>query len=460
MRKRIGWQKKERVFYKRLAGKEKRMKRRRLFLAAGIVVILLFLALFVIWMQYREAPLHEQIIPYQDAQEEQVGSKGAGDKTSTEISLSELSEKQITQEEVKNWFSAWSKKHQSLWIHPGYWIQTSEILSFNMLEKNVFQLNVRIVPRFFSHEKLSFSIEDLLRDENEKALYAEWVMRVIPEQKGYVIEEVMRPAAYQLQQEGPMPAEEPERKPDLSTPDTYRIAQGILSITYDGGAHWQEVPVGQQEIVGDRVELFPHSFVIQKDFTGFLGFQNRKAVLYFSQDAGKSWQTAEIGQGYEAASHLSVTENAVYAAVAADRAAGSDYYAVYQADRSDLSTWTSRSLTPALLSNLTMAEWEDDSHAVFGSEGSLYYTDDGQTLQRMDIPDEPSSVQKFGISVFDTPSEARFLDNGIELSISQGSDPDYTIDGIVVNAVFLFHPESGQLEFLRLEKDKKAEPVG
>lgn len=254
----------------------------------------------------------------------------------------------------------------------------------------------------------------------------------------------------------------------------YRIQDETLSVTYDGETY-VEVPDGYERVCsqldGSYLEvLHPNSYLVTDELTAFLFYDDRIpsdsgiseedleyyrsadfrcAVLYFSRDQGQTWEESPIGYGYRAVDYLSLTaEGTVYAAFAADRGLGSDYYVIYSASSSDLEYWEQVNIS-YLPSSPTCIYWPEDGTGYFscstveqvitGEDGSSHTEttnnnfcvtfDNGATVQTLSYPVDEAYLLSDGTNPYDTLERMYDADGMRYMVIGQGDDADIGSDG-------------------------------
>lgn len=268
----------------------------------------------------------------------------------------------------------------------------------------------------------------------------------------WTIKEKLRPVQYQLRT--------PETQEEIRKPQTkhyamadeectYMVQDQKLYVTYDGGESFSEVPNGYERVCGQAngsyQEWMPdNSHVITPQFTAFLGYEDSKAVLIYSEDQGETWKESEIFSGYPANSFVSRTENACYVAFAVDRTGGSDYYAVMKS--TDMKTWSRVQLDDTLMSNFVLVYWVDDDRGYIAKRnqgGNFYLTENGgETFENIAYPQPEEIVQELGFNPFDEVEKMYQEGDKIYMVVGQGDDGDYMRDGELVKA--LYESEDGK----------------
>ena len=281
---------------------------------------------------------------------------------------------------------------------------------------------------------------------------AQMVLYWEQETDGWKLADTMTPAAYDLK--FPSAEEQKEREiaenthhyqMDDSSDQTYFVQNETLYVTYDGGNTSVEVPdgyelvcMGGNEIPDEYLER--NSYVVSPEFTGFIGYKSGYAVLLYSEDQGESWNQSKIAPGYKARSFLSTTENGCYAAFAADRALGNDYYGAYYS--ADFKNWNTILLPEDFSGHLTGAYWEKDGTGYFADDMSGYVQDPSTgAFQTLSIQEPEDLTAQLGYNPFHEIQYFYEKDGGVYLVAGQGSDGDFTIDGQLVQG--LYYSEDG-----------------
>lgn len=245
---------------------------------------------------------------------------------------------------------------------------------------------------------------------------------------------------------------------------TYYVKDGVLHVTYDAGKNFREVPEGYERVCrtpnGTYDELLaPGSYVVTPEFTAFVGYDGRGAVLLYSTDAGENWKESRIAEvGHRADTFLAKTEHGCYATFAVDRALGNDYYATYRTE--DFAAWNRVEIPERLWSNLDCSFWVDDKTGYYGKDSDLYMTGDGgKSFQSVSYPEAEGVAEELGFYPFDTV-ERIYLENGaVCMLVGQGDDGDYVKDGKLMKA--LYRSEDGvHFAFVKMVPDDTPELAG
>lgn len=124
----------------------------------------------------------------------------------------------------------------------------------------------------------------------------------------YQVPDMMRPAAYDLSQYSQSELKEKEEYdrehvqeiPYEKKQYTYRILDGVCSVSYDGGATWTRVPAALEDLtaVGDGNpyynQLQEGSYLITPEKTVFVYGAAMQVKVLYSEDQGKSWKTTVL----------------------------------------------------------------------------------------------------------------------------------------------------------------------
>lgn len=282
------------------------------------------------------------------------------------------------------------------------------------------------------------------------------------------IAETLSPVQFQLRtDETQKEAKEPQTEHfTMRTEEewTSYVQDGVLYVTYDAGKNFREVPDGYERVCrtpnGTYEELLAAgSCVVAPEFTAFVGYDERGAVLLYSTDAGANWKESRIAEyGYRANTFLAKTEHGCYATFAVDRALGNDYYATYRTE--DFKVWNQVELPERLWSNLDCSFWVDDKTGYYGKDAVLYRTGDGgKSFQSVSYPEAEGVAEELGFYPFDTV-ERIYLENGaVCMLIGQGDDGDYVKDGKLMKA--LYRSEDGvHFTFVEMVPDDAPELAG
>lgn len=366
---------------------------------------------------------------------------------------------QVTTEHVANWFIRWTATHSSFFVAPSFQLTAGSIDSLTELtppntsdNSQAFHLTATLTPRFSSVEKLSANPNFLLLKDSDGVLHSDWIIIINRDKHGHVITEMMLPARYDIMTNpelltDPGPA---EKLPDTTVAYTYRIADRMLSVSYDFGHTWIAVPHAYDAVThtnnGSNDTNLPRgSYVISPDFTGFIGFDDNQARLIFSTDSGASWSTTSIGSGYPAPRFLSYADGHAIATFAQERAGGSDYYVSWRSDvSSHFSKWSQQPLFRDFPPNLSLSSWLSADNGFIGypaEEPAIYATFDGGVSYQ----DVTLDIVLPGYS---TP-EFFYRDEDIYAIIRQGSDGDDTVNGNMQEAVYRFDEKNYILTFVR-----------
>lgn len=211
------------------------------------------------------------------------------------------------------------------------------------------------------------------------------------------------------------------------------------------------------------------SYVVSKEVTAFLSYDDSGVVLLFSTNQGESWQRSVLGEGFPSRSFVSVAGGKILVGYAVDRAAGSDYFALKQAEISRLdSSWNDVEVEPLWESGLTMVALLPDGSILLGRTNALLYLRTDGASVNVEIPASAPSTS-LGYEPFTTPIVAKEVqalrdsprqyctdaksasgecESRVEVILSQGSDGDYTENGTLAEGVYAFDPVRNTLSYL------------
>lgn len=344
---------------------------------------------------------------------------------------------------AKEWLAYYEKGLKGWRVPYGYRVFDIEEISVEDLEMDGYvQIDYFVKPESVNE----YTISRLELAGLKKGYLAQAVLRWEKENGQWVVKEKMRPVQYQIRT--------PKMQEEIRNPQTkhyamsdkqctYRIRDEKLDVTYDGGKTFVEVPDGYEKVCDQSNSIYKewlpdNSHVVTPEFTAFLGYEDSKAILLYSEDAGKTWKKSEIFQGYAANSFVSKTEHTCFVSFAVDRAGGSDYYTIMKS--SDMRTWKKVEFGDVPSSNFTLVYWADDNTgyvAKKNQEGSFFLTvDGGKTFTNVEYPIPDTIVGELGFNPFDE-IEKMYQENGkIYMVVGQGDDGDYVKDGQLVKALY------------------------
>ena len=271
---------------------------------------------------------------------------------------------------------------------------------------------------------------------------AQVVLQLEKTLNGYTVKNKMSSVQYQIQTDPSL------RKPPTThyamadRKETYAFSQNQLYVTYDAGKSFNEVPVPYEDIAGTNNstynELLPaHGYIVSRDFTAFVCYDETGSYLQYSEDMGKTWEKSRIiSRTYRGDTlYLSKTENSCYITLATDRSLGHEYYSTFKS--SDLKTW--KQLTGEVLNEKRDIIFLSDETAYIGAgtdeQGNplVYYTeDDGNTYTTLTIPAHEVEILGSSFKPF-VQMEYVYQERGITyMIVAQGTDGDYIKNNALV----------------------------
>lgn len=432
-------------------------------------VLLLAIALFSVYYLYRQSRIHlkEPIgfqVSFQDTKEE---SETSGGPVPVSVGIPATSE-----EAVKIWLDTFLAQFDQPYLRSksrldSYSIEKIEFLDYpsdDGLPAGSFpnghplsaiqrlQLNFYVDPH-----RAGFIPFDTYgdMDEGKDIHLIQWVVTLSWDEttKLLSVTDIVRPAAYQLedyQSSGQAELDEEasqyreERMPENPGTDTfYKIAEQVLSVTYDGGTTWCEVPLSMDEVnnyaYGGHLTLNAlqeGSYVIAKEKTAFAygGGSNDLRVVY-SNDAGVTWNTSivtdfyTLGPGYDGYIRVRYcsfpTPDLGYVVIGCDKTMSAEAQHIWETQDGG-KTWQMSGQGP-FTTLICDANFVAPStgfisyHYVEGSEFSIYRTEDaGATWEGIPITLDPDLVPY--LTLFRSP---RWEGDHLVFTIDEGPDSDY-----------------------------------
>lgn len=345
------------------------------------------------------------------------------------------------------WFEEYFSKLEGWNVPYNYRIEKAEIVSAEILtdlDIPYIQLDYKVYTA--SSNNAVIQNLELIGTDKARTFSGQMVLRW--EQTSWntwKIMEKLRPVQYQIMT--------PQYREEANTPQTqhfkfqtdkkmtYYVQDEKLYVTYDAGQNFSEVPDGYEKVCKNTndtyTELLPqNSYVINEDFTAFIGYTDSGTVLIYSIDQGESWKESLITEaGYKANSFISWQNNICYVTFAVDRALGSDYYCSYWSD--DMKNWTRISAGDTMLTNLTCVYWASDGSGYYGKADVLYRKADKEAgFEEISWPEAAEVTQKLGFNPFDSIASFYEEDGILYMTVGQGQDGDYGRDGKLLDALY------------------------
>ena len=258
-----------------------------LLLACGVSAIVLF----GIWNQYNPTAI--------------IGSSIQTENTDV---------KEVTEQ----WFDEFFKQYEGPFVPFEFRIRDKRVKTIEVLnkEEGFVQLDYEFRPASDNPYVTSYYTAAL----QENGWYvAQVVLQLEKTLNGYTVKNKMSPVQYQIQTDPSL------RKPPTThyamadRKETYAFSQNQLYVTYDAGKSFTEVPVPYEDIAGTNNstynELLPaHGYIVSRDFTAFVCYDETGSYLQYSEDMGKTWEKSRIiSRTYRGDTlYLSKTENSCY----------------------------------------------------------------------------------------------------------------------------------------------------
>lgn len=399
------------------------MKKRAAVAAAILIgaIILMGGIREVIWHQYK--------VP------ETVGSVLTSDSTDQE-SVS------------REWFRLYTEKLMGFSVPYDYRIVNAQITRTELLTgapDEYVQIDYKI--RVASDNNQIRGNLELISTDIPRVYHGQMVLRFSrPGEHIWKLEEKMRPVEYQIRTPGfQQEMQEPQTEHfNMKTdePMTYYIKDETLYVTYDSGETFVEVPDGYETICGDgngryNELLLENSYIITREFTGFLSSGAGGAALLYSTDMGQTWEESRIGEmGNHANTFLSKTQSGYYVTFSVDRSLGTDYYLTFFSE--DLASWDEIALPRDIMTNLDCAFWSDNDYGYYPAGDGTFYLAKGRgaAYQEVPYPEPQEIVERLGFNPFDTMERMYQKDGITYMVVGQGDDADYAKDGKIMKALY------------------------
>lgn len=357
------------------------------------------------------------------------------------IGSSIQTEKTDLKEVTEQWFDDFFKQYEGLFVPFEFRIKEKRVKTIAVLnkEEGFVQLDYEFKPASDNPYVTSYYTATL---QVNGWYVAQVVLQLEKTSIGYTMKNKMSPVQYQIQTD-PSLREPPTTHYAMDDKkETYAFSQNQLYVTYDAGKSFTEVPVPYEDIAGTNNstynELLPaHGYIVSRDFTAFVCYDDTGSYLQYSKDMGKTWKKSRIiSRTYRGDYlYLSKTENSCYITLATDRSLGHEYYSTFKSD--DLKNW--KQLIGEALNEKRDIIFISDGTAYVSAgtdeQGNplVYYTeDDGNTYTTLTIPAHEVKILGSSFKPF-VHMEYVYQKKGTTyMIVAQGTDADYMKDGALV----------------------------
>lgn len=357
------------------------------------------------------------------------------------IGSSIQTEKTDLKEVTEQWFDDFFKQYEGLFVPFEFRIKEKRVKTIAVLnkEEGFVQLDYEFKPASDNPYVTSYYTATL---QVNGWYVAQVVLQLEKTSIGYTMKNKMSPVQYQIQTD-PSLREPPTTHYAMDDKkETYAFSQNQLYVTYDAGKSFTEVPVPYEDIAGTNNstynELLPaHGYIVSRDFTAFVCYDETGSYLLYSKDMGKTWEKSRIiSRTYRGDYlYLSKTENSCYITLATDRSLGHEYYSTFKSD--DLKNW--KQLIGEALNEKRDIIFISDGTAYVSAgtdeQGNplVYYTeDDGNTYTTLTIPAHEVKILGSSFKPF-VHMEYVYQKKGTTyMIVAQGTDADYMKDGALV----------------------------
>ena len=342
---------------------------------------------------------------------------------------------------TEQWFAEFFKQYEGPFVPFEFRIRDKRVKTIEVLnkEEGFVQLDYEFRPASDNPYVTSYYTAAL----QENGWYvAQVVLQLEKTLNGYTVKNKMSPVQYQIQTDPSLRKPPTTHYATADRKETYAFSQNQLYVTYDAGKIFTEVPLPYEDIAGTNNstynELLPaHGYIVSRDFTAFVCYDETGSYLQYSEDMGKTWEKSRIiSRTYRGDTlYLSKTENSCYITLATDRSLGHEYYSTFKS--SDLKTW--KQLFGKVLNEKRDIIFLSDETAYIGAgtdeQGNplVYYTeDDGNTYTTLTIP--AHEVERLGSSFKPfVQMEYVYQERGITyMIVAQGTDGDYIKNNALV----------------------------
>ena len=344
-----------------------------------------------------------------------------------------------------SWFDDFFSQYEGPFVPFTYRIKDKKIENISVLdeEQNLIQIDYLIKP---VSNNLQFITYYTASPQNDGWYLSQDVLQWEKENNTYTIVSRISPVQYQIQTDESLRTPQIQHYAMADEEETYVFQNEKLYVTYDHGKNLIEVPIAYEDIAGTNNGLYDeqlpeHGYIVQKDFTGFVGYDQNGSYLIYSKDMGNNWQTQRLFPvNYRSENiYFNKTETKYYLTLALDRSLGNDYYATYVSN--NLKDWISIKNTE--LNNLTPVSFISDGVGYFqvgtSENGDIlvYYTqDEGNSYQTITIPAHETTFLGNTIKPFKEMEYVYKDNNKIYMVVSQGEFGDYAKDNSLVKGLY------------------------
>lgn len=344
-----------------------------------------------------------------------------------------------------SWFDNFFLQYESPLTPFAFRIKEKKIESISILDEKqqIIQINYLLKP---VSDNLQFTAYYSATPQGNGWYLSQNVLQWEKEYDTYTIISRISPVQYQIQTDESLRTPQTQHYAMAEEEKTYVFSNEKLYVTYDYGEHLIEVPIAYEDIAGTNNGLYNErlpecGYIIQEDFTGFIGYDQNGSYVIYSKDMGKNWHTERLFPvEYRSENiYFTKTETKYYLTMALDRSLGHDYYATYTS--SNLKDWISIKNTN--LADLKPVSFISDGigyfHSGINDNGDIlvYYTeDDGNSYQTITIPAYETSSLKSTIKPFKEMESVYRENNKIYMIVSQGDSGDYMKDNYLVKGLY------------------------
>ncbi|MDD4359700.1 MAG: hypothetical protein PHV50_03965 [Syntrophaceticus sp.] len=350
----------------------------------------------------------------------------------------------------EKWLEAYTEQYRQKYMPRSQKLIEYGIDDIDIKESNVIQIDFWIVTAQLD-EKTAFDWNGGLEDNK---IYCQWVLWFDKETTSddtivYTVTKLQRPAGYDLekyQTSGEKEQDEYQHKyvdeiPYEQQQYTYKIENGICSVSYDHANTWREVPVPLETLakVGDGHSYYNQlqqgSFLITPEKTAFVygGTRENKLMITYTEDMGAIWKTAEIGAQLESirVKFCSFpTVSVGYVIAAGDRTMSQEGQAIYQTTDGG-SSWNEVGYGPSTWL-LQYGGFVDENVGfmsypkIDGAETNFYRTEDGgKTFEPIILPIVEEEWMGISLEPYIQPETPYFEGGQLFLLVGQGGQGDF-----------------------------------